>query len=80
MMKKMKQFKIQMIVYEVFNPSYAYMSQKWQAKINFDKLRKLQRLLNWDFVTFQVIYLAIIMPSLTAWKARIDGLAHITIV
>ena len=51
-----------------------------QGELNFGKLRKLQKLLNWDFVTFQVIYLAIIMQNLTTWKARIADLAQITIV
>ena len=56
------------------------MAKKCQGKINLGKLRKLQKLLNWDFVTFQVIYLATIMQNLTTWKARINDLDHITIV
>ena len=51
-----------------------------QGKINLAKSRKLQRLWFWDFLTFQVIYLAIIMQNLTTWKARTIDLANITLV
>ena len=63
----------------LFNPGTPNMSIFCQGEINFNKLRKLQGLSNWDLVTFQVIYKAIILQNLNTCKARINDLAHITL-